>query len=225
MSVERGSSEKKYKPLPRIRVMRLEIPPDEARDRLEAADAIFEEDEDGWRARLGGGVATEEGENVVLRGNVERLRRILSDGGEGGKLTVAFDGASRGNPGPSAAAYVLTDDDGVVKRDAEAIGEATNNEAEYAALLRGLVEARELGYTVVEAVGDSQLVVKQVEGDWRCRAENLKPLRDEAVEVAETFDGFGIRHVPRGENAEADGLANEALDADAGKDGEGGGNG
>lgn len=194
--------------------MRLEIPRDVARKRLEDAGAVFEEDDDGWRARLGGGVVATEKGGVVLRGNVERLNRILSDGSEEGveEATVAFDGASRGNPGPSAAAYVLSDGDGVVKREGEAIGEATNNEAEYVALLRGLVEARELGYSVVEAVGDSELVVKQVSGEWRCRAENLKPLREEVLEVAESFDGFEIRHVPRGENSEADELANAALD-------------
>ena len=196
--------------------MRLEIPHEVARERLEAADAVFEEDGDGWRARLGGGVVTaEQGEegDVSLHGNTERLESILTDGsGENGEATVTFDGASRGNPGPSAAAYVLSDEDGVVKREGEAIGEATNNEAEYVALLRGLVEARELGYSVIEAVGDSELVVKQVSGEWRCRADNLKPLREEVLEVTEDFDDFEIRHVPRGENSEADGLANAALD-------------
>lgn len=192
--------------------MRLEIPRDEARERLEAAGAVVEESEEGWRARLGGGVAATKKGDVVLRGNTERLERILTDGG--GEATVAFDGASRGNPGRAAAAYVLRDEDGVVKREGTVIGEATNNEAEYAALLRGLVEARELGYSAVEAVGDSELIVRQVDGDWRCKAENLKPLRAEVVKVAEDFDEFEIRHVPREENAEADDLANAALDGD-----------
>lgn len=192
--------------------MRLEIPRDEAKSMLETAGAVFVEDEGGWRARIGGGVAATEEGGVVLRGNTDRLERILTDGG--GRVTVYFDGASRGNPGRSAAAYVLRDEDGVVKREGAVIGEATNNEAEYAALLRGLVEARELGYSVVEAVGDSELVVKQVNGDWRCRAGNLKPLRDEVVKVAESFDEFEIRHVPREENAEADELANSALDGE-----------
>jgi ribonuclease HI len=192
--------------------MRLNIPRDEARDSLEAADAEFEGTEEGWRARLGGGVATAEGDGVVLRGNTERLRRILTDGNGGGEATVAFDGASRGNPGRSAAAYIVSDEDGVVKREGEAIGEATNNEAEYVALLRGLVEARELGYDVVEAVGDSELVVKQVGGEWRCGADNLKPLHEEVLEVTDGFEEFGIRHVPREENAGPDELANAALD-------------
>jgi len=200
--------------------VRLEIPRDEARERLEAAGAVIEESENGWRARIGGGVAVVERDSVVLHGNTERLKRMLTDGGDGGgAATVAFDGASRGNPGRSAAAYVLRDEDGVVKREGEVIGEATNNEAEYAALLRGLVEVRELGYSVVEAVGDSELVVRQVGGDWRCRADNLKPLRDEVLEVAESFDEFGIRHVPREENTEADVLANEALDGDGDREG------
>lgn len=190
--------------------MRLDIPRDEARDGLEAAGAEFEDEGDGWRARLGGGVATADGDGVVLRGNTERLERILTDGG--GKATVAFDGASRGNPGRSAAAYTISDEDGVVKREGEVIGEATNNEAEYIALLRGIVEARELGYSVVEAVGDSELVVKQVGGEWRCRAENLKPLHEEVLEVTDGFEEFEVRHVPREENAGPDELANAALD-------------
>ena len=217
MSVAAHPSEKKYKDGPRTRIVRLEIPLDEARSRLEAAGAVIEESKEGWRARLGGGVAEAEDGSVVLRGNTERLERMLTDGG--GEATVAFDGASRGNPGRSAVAYVLRDDDGVVKREGAVIGEATNNEAEYAALLRGLVEARELGYRVVEAVGDSELVVKQVGGDWRCRAENLKPLHEEVLEVAESFDDFEIRHVPREENAEADALANEALDGGGDREG------
>jgi ribonuclease HI len=195
--------------------MRLEIPRDMARERLEAAGAEVEEDDDGWRARHGGGVVTAEAEDdgVVLRGNEERLRRILADEGDGGKATVAFDGASRGNPGPSAAAYVVNDEDGVVKREGEVIGEATNNEAEYVALLRGLVKARELGYSAVEALGDSELVVEQVSGEWRCRADNLKPLCEEVLEVTGSFEEFEIRHVPREENTAADELANAALDA------------
>jgi ribonuclease HI len=181
----------------------------EARERLERAGAELERREEGWRARLGGGVAVYDGE-LSLVGNTDRLASILTDGG--GEATVEFDGASRGNPGPAAAAYVIRDEDGVVKREGEVIGEATNNEAEYMALLNGLVEARELGYSVVEAVGDSELVVRQVGGDWRCKADNLKPLYDEVTATAETFDGFEIRHVPRGTNEKADEVANKALD-------------
>ena len=195
--------------------MRLDIPRGVARDRLEDAGAVFEDDEDGWRARLGGGVVkTEKEEGVSVHGNTERLESLLTDGNAGrdGEATVSFDGASRGNPGRSAAAYVVSDEDGVVKREGEVIGEATNNEAEYVALLRGLTDARELGYDAVEAVGDSELVVRQVDGEWRCRADNLKPLYEEALEVTEGFDEFEIRHVPRGENTEADELANAALD-------------
>ena len=189
--------------------MRPDMKPKKARERLERAGAEMERRSDGWRARLGGGVAVYDGE-LSLVGNTDRLASVLTDGG--GEATVEFDGASRGNPGPAAAAYVIRDCDGVVKRDGEAIGEATNNEAEYMALLNGLIEARELGYERVEAVGDSELVVKQVGGDWRCKADNLKPLCDEVVETAEAFDGFEIRHVPRETNTEADETANRALD-------------
>jgi ribonuclease HI len=183
---------------------------EEARERLERAGAEFDETPDGWRARLGGSVAVCEDGEVSLVGNTDRLASILTDGG--GRVTVEFDGASRGNPGPAAAGYVLRDDGGIVGREGVRVGEATNNEAEYTALLRGLVEARELGYGDVEAVGDSELVVRQVRGDWRCRADNLKPLRDEVLGTAEAFDGFEIRHVPRGSNEAADEAANAALD-------------
>ena len=208
----RDVSEKRYKAGYRTTVMRLNMSGEEARERLESVGAVFEKEGDGWRARLGGGVVTVEEDGVVLRGNKERLKGILTDGGDGAKVTVSFDGASRGNPGPSAVAYLVSDEDGVVKREGTTIGEATNNEAEYIALLRGLVEARELGYGSVEAVGDSELVVKQVGGEWKCRAKNLKPLHEEVLEVAESFKEFDIRHVPREENAGADELANAALD-------------
>jgi ribonuclease HI len=191
--------------------MRLDVPEDEARERLERADASFEDQGDGWRARLGGGVVDSDGDGVVLLGNVDRLEKVLTDAE--GEITVAFDGASRGNPGRSAAAYILYDDDGLVKRDAEVIGEATNNEAEYVALLRGVAEARDMGFDEVEAVGDSELVVRQIDGDWKCRAKNLQPLYEEIEEIIEEFDSFEIRHVPREENAGADELANAALDA------------
>jgi len=181
-----------------------------ARRVLERAGAEFETHTDGWRAHLGGSVVVYDDGGLSMAGNTERLVPLLTDGG--GAVTVEFDGASRGNPGRSGVGYVLRDESGVVKRDGEVIGEATNNEAEYVALLHGLVEARELGYTEVEAVGDSELVVNQVRGDWRCKAENLKPLHDEVVRTAEGFDGFGIRHVGRGANEGADEAANAALD-------------
>lgn len=187
----------------------IDVDPDEARRKLEHAGADVEEEPEGWRARLGGSVVVEQEYGVEVEGNVARMRRMLEGDGS---ATVYFDGASRGNPGPAAAAYVVEDADGVVVEDAREIGTATNNEAEYAALLDALAEARELGYSEVEAVGDSQLVVEQVRGNWRCRADNLRPLLEQVQDVAGSFDGFGIRHVPRESNEVADELANEVLD-------------
>lgn len=124
---------------------------------------------------------------------------------------VEFDGASRGNPGPAGIGYrVLPDGDGVEGHDY--IGEATNNEAEYRALIRGLESALEKGYTDVIAEGDSQLVVRQVRGQYNVGAENLVPLYEEARELVNQFDYFEIRHVKRSKNEGADDLANEALD-------------
>ncbi len=187
----------------------LDVDAAEARRKLGRAGAEVTEDGDGWRAVLGGSVVEESGGGVRVEGNVDRVRRLLEDGGS---ATVYFDGACRGNPGPAAAAYVVEDEDGVVTEDARELGETTNNEAEYAALLAAVTEARELGYTEVEAVGDSQLVVEQVKGNWRCKADNLRPLLHQVNDVVESFDGFRIRHVPREVNERADELANEVLD-------------
>lgn len=124
---------------------------------------------------------------------------------------VEFDGASRGNPGPAGIGYrVLPDGDGVEGHDY--IGEATNNEAEYEALIQGLESTLEKGYTDVIAEGDSQLVVRQVRGQYNVGAENLVPLYEQARELVEQFDRFEIRHVKRAKNEGADDLANEALD-------------
>ncbi len=187
----------------------IDVDPADARRRLEDAGAMVSEDGGGWRARLGGSVVRDRGNAVSVEGNVDRVREVVEGGGS---ATVYFDGASRGNPGPAAAAYVVEDPDGVVVEDAREIGEATNNEAEYAALLDAVTEARELGYVDVEAVGDSQLVVEQVRGNWRCKADNLRPLLQQVKDVVDGFDGFEIRHVPREMNERADELANEVLD-------------
>lgn len=124
---------------------------------------------------------------------------------------VQFDGASRGNPGPAGIGYrVLPDGEGVEGHDY--IGEATNNEAEYQALIRGLESALEKGHTEVIAEGDSELVVRQVRGQYNVGAENLVPLYEEARELVTQFNYFEIRHVKRSKNEGADDLANEALD-------------
>ena len=129
------------------------------------------------------------------------------------KLTVHVDGGARGNPGPAAIAAVVSDSDGeIVYSAGETIGTATNNVAEYRALLFGIEQAKQLGASEVEMVGDSELVVKQIRGEYKVKDAGLKPLHADARKALEDFDSWTIRHVKRRFNAEADRLVNEALD-------------
>jgi ribonuclease HI len=133
------------------------------------------------------------------------------------KLVVNVDGGARGNPGPAAIAAVVTTPEGeIVDRTGEAIGRATNNVAEYRALLLGIERARALGAREVELVGDSELVVKQVKGEYRVKDAGLKPLHAQVRAALADFDRWSIRHVRRERNAEADRLVNETLDEAAG---------
>jgi len=129
------------------------------------------------------------------------------------KLTVNVDGGARGNPGPAAIGVVIRDPDGLVLDEhGERIGEATNNVAEYKALIRGIQRAAELGATELDLIGDSELVVRQVEGRYKVKKPGLKPLHAEAKQALSAFDSWSVRHVRREENAEADRLVNEVLD-------------
>jgi ribonuclease HI len=132
------------------------------------------------------------------------------------RLVVHVDGGARGNPGPAAIAAVLTDADGtVVDERAETIGHATNNVAEYRALLLGIERARAMGGRELELVGDSELIVKQVRGEYRVKDASLRELHTQVRAALADLDGWSIRNVPREENAHADRLVNEALDARA----------
>ena len=127
-----------------------------------------------------------------------------------------MDGGSRGNPGPAAIAAVVTDPAGdELAERAETIGEATDNVAEYRALLLGIQLAKELGADEVELVADSKLTVEQVRGNWKVKQAHLRPLREQVVDALEHFKTWSIRHVKRGENERADELLNDALDAAA----------
>jgi ribonuclease HI len=129
------------------------------------------------------------------------------------RLRVHVDGGARGNPGPAAIAAVVTDADGAVLEErGERIGQATNNVAEYRALLLGIERARELGASELELVGDSELVVRQVRGEYKVKDAGLKPLHAEVMRALDDFDEWSIRHVRREQNAEADRLVNEVLD-------------
>ena len=124
-----------------------------------------------------------------------------------------MDGGSRGNPGPAAAAAVVSTPDGDVLGEASVtLGETTNNVAEYRGLLLGLERARELGATDVEAINDSELVAKQVNGEYKVKSPEMAALHEQALKALEQFDSWSIRSVPRAQNAEADALVNRALD-------------
>jgi ribonuclease HI len=129
------------------------------------------------------------------------------------KVVVHVDGGARGNPGPAAAAAVVSTPDGDVLDEAhEVLGRATNNVAEYRGLLLGLERARALGATEVEVVNDSELVAKQVTGVYRVKHPDMKPLHAAAVAALEPFERWTVRSVPRAQNARADALVNAALD-------------
>jgi len=132
------------------------------------------------------------------------------------KLVVHVDGGSRGNPGPAAIGVVVADSDGAVLDEvAEAIGVATNNVAEYRALLRGLERARDLGATEVEIVNDSELIARQLTGAYKVKHPAMKPLYLEAMAALRAFERWHVRTVPRALNASADALVNAALDETA----------
>jgi ribonuclease HI len=133
------------------------------------------------------------------------------------RVVVNVDGGARGNPGPAAIAAVISTPSGkVIEQRGERIGVATNNVAEYRALLLGLERARELGAREIELVGDSELVVRQVNGEYKVKHADLRPLRNRVLAALEDFEEWSIRHVRREENAAADELVNAALDAPGG---------
>jgi ribonuclease HI len=129
------------------------------------------------------------------------------------KVIVHVDGGARGNPGPAAAACVISTPEGeLLGEHAELLGRATNNVAEYRALLLGLARASELGASEVEVVGDSELIAKQVQGIYKVKHEAMRPLYLEAMNALRGFERWSIRTVPRAQNADADALVNAALD-------------
>jgi ribonuclease HI len=130
------------------------------------------------------------------------------------KATLSTDGGARGNPGPAAYAYVLEADDGtVLDARGQAIGVATNNVAEYRAIVEGLRRAVQAGIDELEVVSDSELIVKQMRGEYRIKNEALRALAREAEELAGQIGRVTYTAVRREHNELADRLVNEALDA------------
>jgi ribonuclease HI len=126
--------------------------------------------------------------------------------------TMHIDGAARGNPGPAAYAVVIARPGLPPVEEAGTIGRATNNVAEYTALIRGLAMAAELGLKRLAVFSDSELLVKQMNGEYRVKHPALLPLYEEADHLRRQFDAVTLTHVRRAQNARADALCNEALD-------------
>lgn len=128
------------------------------------------------------------------------------------KAILHSDGGARGNPGPAGVGYVLTLEDGREVVGNEYIGEATNNQAEYKALLAGMARAKDEGVGELECRLDSELVVRQLTGEYRIKDPDLKPLAEEVKTLSAAFSSIAFTHVPREENEKADKLVNEAVD-------------
>lgn len=164
---------------------------------------------------------SEDDARALLKGLVKKrpAHRDLFDSGHKphpvhrGAYTVNVDGASRGNPGEAGAGVVIKDPKGhVVKKLKKYLGRTTNNVAEYNAILIALESARDLGLNSVRILADSELMVKQLNGVYRVKSADLKPLYDRAVELIRSFKDCKVAHVYREENSEADAMANEAID-------------
>jgi ribonuclease HI len=195
----------------------IECDVDAARDRLADAGVDIAEgntDHERWRATHGGATAVAYDGKVVVQGEQTATLEAMLRGDDGGRVHVYFDGASRGNPGPAAVGYVLVDDGGIVAEGGETIGRATNNQAEYAALVRALEVASEYGFEEAQIRGDSELIVRQVRGEWDTNDPDLREKRVRARELLTDFAEWDIDHVPREINDRADELANDALDND-----------
>jgi len=129
------------------------------------------------------------------------------------RLVLHVDGGARGNPGPAAIGVVVSEPEGeTVATVGETIGEATNNVAEYRALLRGLELAAEHGAREVQVINDSELIARQVTGVYKVKHPAMRELHRQALASLQEFDSWSISSVPRSQNAEADALVNEALD-------------
>jgi ribonuclease HI len=130
------------------------------------------------------------------------------------KRTRLFtDGAARGNPGPAGAGAVILSPEGhIVAKIGKFLGDSTNNVAEYWGLILGLKRAKAMGIKELEVYSDSELLVKQLAGDYAVKADHLRPLHDEAQALLKAFSFIQVRHIPREENTAADAMSNRAID-------------
>jgi ribonuclease HI len=185
-----------------------------ARERLEAAGVTVEPgntEHERWRASHADATAVAYDDKLVVQGNdPARLEALVRE--EGGRAHVYFDGAARGNPGPAAIGWVIVTGDGIAAEGGKRIGTATNNRAEYEALIAALEVAAEYGFDEVEIRGDSELIVKQVRGEYDTNDPDLRERRVRVRELLSGFEEWSLSHVPREINERADELANEAFE-------------
>jgi len=185
-----------------------------ARERLADAGVGIEPgntDHERWRASTDGATAVAYDDKVVVQGaDPGRLEALLREGG--GRAHVYFDGACRGNPGPAAVGWVVVTSGGIVTEGGTHIGETTNNCAEYEALIRALEVADAYGFEAVDVRGDSELIIRQVHGEYDVNDPSLREYRVRVLELLDRFEEWSLSHVPRDVNERADELATEALE-------------
>lgn len=192
----------------------LQCDPDVAKTRLVDAGIRVETgntEYERWRAQTDAATVVAYDDKVVVQGSNPGTVLGLLDPASG-EATVYFDGSSRGNPGEAAIGWVVSGPDGIVDEGGDRIGRATNNEAEYRALLAGIERARAYGFDALTLKGDSELVVKQLRGEYSVNAPHLQELRVQVYEALESFDRWDITYIPREANERADALANDAFE-------------
>jgi ribonuclease HI len=130
------------------------------------------------------------------------------------KVIIHTDGAARGNPGPAAIGVTIKDETvSIIARISQRIGITTNNQAEYQAIIAALEKAISLGARQIVLKSDSELVVKQINGNYKIKNTVLRPLYQKVVQLVGSLESFSIVYLPREQNSEADALANKALDS------------
>jgi ribonuclease HI len=171
--------------------------------------------------------SAEELDSAMNESKVERERRRAQRAAEAEKTReeerlaeeriprtrLYTDGAARGNPGPAGAGAVIVSPEGhIVAKVGKFLGDNTNNYAEYMGLILGLKRAKAMGIKELQVLADSELLVKQLNGEYQVKAANLKPLHDEARALLGAFPSIEVRHIPRDQNAAADEMSNRAID-------------
>ncbi|HSN13526.1 MAG TPA: ribonuclease HI family protein [Anaeromyxobacteraceae bacterium] len=143
----------------------------------------------------------------------ERAEAVAQEVARPVRTRLFTDGAARGNPGPAGAGAVIVNPDGhIVAKVGKFLGESTNNVAEYMGLILGLKRAKAMGIKELDVLADSELLVKQLKGEYAVKAEHLKPLHQEAEALLKAFPDVTLQHIPREENAAADAMSNRAID-------------